>query len=411
MSYRRALPRILAPVLLACFAAPARSQTYGTVALDASLADASAQVTGVLNKNLEGGSLGYCEGPSSDGEGSIFFTEGTPNRIWKVTPSGQASIFGSGDNQGSNGTEFDPQGRLIVGQKGAVAAYTKEGTRSVLQATDNSISVNDLTIGSTGAMYYSHWGANVFFRSATGQVTQIPGFQTANGVEWIEERNKLYVAQDGPDQVWVYDVASDGKLSNGKVFVAVKEPDGITADEKGNVYVASWEEGKVFVFDTTGKSLGSITVTGSSTAQGTTGGPGGNSSNCIIGANKKLYITGDGGLYSVQLKVGPRLRPGSVGLRQGLLRVDPSSLRLSSGAFNPVTQSLAIALPVAGGRFQVRIYDARMREVWSAAAGDAGLEWNGRNAFGDILPSGRYLIMAQSVGRKALAAPVDLVRR
>lgn len=392
-------------------AASPRAQGLGTVSLNASLADAGAAVVGVLNKVPENASqyLGYCEGPSVDPQGNVFFTEGTPNRIWKVTPAGSGSVFGGSTNYSSNGTEFDAQGRLTVCQKAAIATYDAAGNRSVLVTTDASISPNDLTIGSTGAMYFSNWGNLVFHRSASGQLATIQGFSTSNGLEWVEEWNRLYVSQDGPDQVWVYDVAADGKLSNGRMFKALAEPDGMTVDEKGNLYFASWQDGKIYVYDTAGASLGSVTIKSANPGDNNQNG---NTSNCVIGADKKLYITGDGGLYSVQLKVGPRRRPGSVGLRSAF-RTDPRGLRLSSGAFNPAFQALTIAFPVPGadgGRFSVRIYDARMREVWSAPAGYAGLEWNGRGAMGGILPAGRYLILAETAGR-ALAAPVDLLRR
>jgi gluconolactonase len=394
--------------------APARAQaTYGTVALDPSLADASAKVTGVLNKHpVSNADLGFCEGPSVDAAGNIFFTEQAASvnfRILKVTSAGQASEFAAGFK--SNGTEIDPQGRLTVAQTSSIATYSAAGARTVLATVEGDVAVNDLTIGSTGAMYFSNWGQNVFHRSASGTVAKFSGYQTSNGIEWIEERNKLLLSQDGPDQVWIYDVAANGTLSNGKTFVSVPEPDGITVDEKGNIYVASYQEGKVHVFDSTAKSLGTITVTSAGAGQGTTTGQPGNVSNMVIGANKVLYITGDGGLYAVPLKVGPRLRPGTTGLREGNLRAAPGSLRLSRGSFDPAYESLAIALPAAGGRFSVRILDARRREVW-AASGTAGLEWRGRNAAGDALAPGRYLILAQSAdSRRVHAAPVGLLRR
>lgn len=389
-------------------AAPAaRAQALGTVSLPASLADAGVQVTGVLNKDPQSNAfLAFCEGPARDAQGNLFFTEQNPNRIWKVS-SGTGSVFGGNTAYTSNGTEFDPQGRLTVCQKGAIATYDAAGARTVLATLDASVSANDLTIGSTGAMYFSNWGSNVFRRSATGQVTTFSGYSTSNGIEWVEERKKLYLSQDGPDQVWVYDVADDGSLANGKMFASIPEPDGITVDELGNIYVASYNDGKINVFDTAGQPLGSVTVKNANTSDNNQNG---NTSNCVIGADRKLYITGDGGLYSVQLKVGPRRRPGTVGLRAAPGTGVPG-LRLSSGAFDPAFRPLSIALPSAMGRFSVRIYDLRMREVWSAA-GDGSVAWHGTAASGAPLPAGRYLVLADKAGTgRPSAAPVDLLRR
>jgi hypothetical protein len=107
--------------VLAVSALPILGQNLGSVSLPASLADPTAKVTAALNKNpVTGAYLVYSEGPAVDAQGNLFFAEcggdaaaAFPNRIWKVTPSGQASIFYSADN-GSNGMEFDPQGNLVV---------------------------------------------------------------------------------------------------------------------------------------------------------------------------------------------------------------------------------------------------------------------------------------------------------
>lgn len=407
MSYR--LLPTFAILAAAVFAAvpDSRAQALGTVSLHASLADAGVQVTGVLNKDPQSNAfLAFCEGPARDAQGNLFFTEQNPNRIWKVS-GGTGSVFGGNVNHTSNGTEFDPQGRLTVCQKGAIATYDAAGTRTVLATLDASISVNDVTIGSTGAMYFSNWGSQVFRRSATGQVATYGGYSTSNGIEWVEERRKLYLSQDGPDQVWVYDVADDGSLANGKVFASIPEPDGITVDELGNIYVASYNDGKIHVFDTTGQTLGTVTVKNANTADNNQNG---NTSNCVIGADKKLYITGDGGLYSVQLKVGPRRRPGTVGARAAS-GPGATGLRLSSGAFDPALRPLSIALPTAMGRLSVRILDLRMREVWSAA-GQGSVAWNGTSASGAPLPAGRYLVLADKAGTgRPSASPVDLIRR
>jgi gluconolactonase len=396
-----------ASLLLAGLAGGAQTQTvYGTVALPADLADASAQVEGVLNKNPQNTAqyLAYCEGPAVDAQGNVFFTEHVDShRIWKVVPQGQGSLFATGN--ASNGTEFDPQGRLVVGQSKALGVFDANGGRTSLSMNGNPDvkDINDLSIGSNGGIWFTnHSQGNAFYyRSPSGAVTAYAngaspmGVPVPNGIEWIEEKNQLLVCSSDDNKVYKYTVGENGALSNKSEFAAMPVPDGLTVDEKGNVYVASWSAGTVYVFDPVGKEIGTIAVKSANTSDNNQNG---NTSNCIIGANKKLYITGDGGLYSVQLKVGPRLRPGSVGLRQGLQHVDPAGLRLSSGAFNPMTQSLTITLPLAGCRFQVRILDASLREVWGSDA-ENRIEWLGQNYSGGLVSIGRYLIIAQAVGQ------------
>lgn len=350
--------------LLALLAGLASAQTeYGTVQLPANLADAGAKVLGVLNKNpTTNVDFGYCEGPTTDTLGNLYFSQFDPNNdlnstIWKVPPTGAATPFYS-SLEGSNGMEFDPQGRLVACQNMAVRRINANGTTTTLAADGNGLSlhrVNDLSIGSTGAMYFTNHatGNNVFFMNAAGKVTTFTGvagnnFKTPNGVEWIEEKKQVYVTMDGPAAVYRYDVNDDGSLKNEKLFASVKEPDGLTVDELGNLYIASYNDGAIMVYDSTGKSLGKVTV---KSANPSLQGPGGNASNCTIGGpdKKTLYITGNGGSYKVQLKVGSRKRPGgstSVRPRMGFapLRAPGYAEALASG---PLFNSAGRSIPSA----------------------------------------------------------------
>ena len=114
---RRAFAFLALPALCASLCAPARAQaTYGTVALDPSLADASAKVTGVLNKHpVSNADLGFCEGHSVDAAGKVFFTEQAASvrfRLLLVASAGGGSEGGAGCK--SNGGEIDPRGGLTV---------------------------------------------------------------------------------------------------------------------------------------------------------------------------------------------------------------------------------------------------------------------------------------------------------
>ncbi len=304
----------------------ASAQDYGSYTGDAAIAEAGTQVQLVTNKSTKrsSGILGYSEGPAVDAEGNLYFTEdqdGSGN-IWKVGADGKNVNFFSGPSL-PNGMEFDPQGRLIVCEKVGVSAFNSAGIRTPLAmnpALEGDKRINDVTIASTGAMFFTNWdGNNVFYRSPDGAVKKYSGYRTSNGIEWAEESKILYLSQDGPDSVYRYEVNADGTLKNEKRFAAVNEPDGMTLDEKGNLYVASWMDGKIQVFDSTGKSLGSIEIKKSAGTD--TDGPNGNTSNCVFGGadNKTLFITGDGGAYKIPLKIAGRKRPGSTRLRHGLM--------------------------------------------------------------------------------------------
>ncbi|HLP43190.1 MAG TPA: SMP-30/gluconolactonase/LRE family protein [Fibrobacteria bacterium] len=394
-------------------------QNFGTVELPTSIADAGTQVVAVFNKNPSNNAyLGYGEGPAVDAQGNLFFSEHvSSHRIWKVTPQGTGTIFAT-DNK-SNGIEFDPQGRMIVAQNGALGAFDKDGKRTTLPMTGSPASgeFNDLSIGSNGGIFFTNYSGNTFFyRNPSGAVTSYVssgnplGVNVPNGIEWVEEKNLLLVCSSTDHKVYRFDVTSAGVVSNKREFssITVRNADGLTVDEKGNVYVASWELGSVQVFDSTGKFMGKVTVKNANPADNNQNA---NVSNCVLGDDKNLYITGDGGAYKVQLKVGPRKRPGTVAVRGSSQWRRANEMRLSNSVFHPSRQALGISLPLIGGLYTVSIYDARMRQVWSTSSSSAGVEWRGENHQGAPLPAGNYLIMATSAGQRAATAPVVLLSR
>src|SRR5882672_9293428 len=63
----------------------------------------------------------FLEGPAVDAEGNVFFSDIAGNRIMKMDPKGQLSVFRA-DSGRTNGNCFDAQGRLIScegGEQGA----------------------------------------------------------------------------------------------------------------------------------------------------------------------------------------------------------------------------------------------------------------------------------------------------
>ncbi len=289
-----------------------------TVTLPTSIADAGATVESVH----EG--LSYSEGPAFDLNGNLFFSEDpdiNTGRIWKITPTGEKSVF-KDPSRGSNGLEFDNQGRLHICMLDSVLRIETDGKVTVLAAksgTMNLARVNDITINSTGAVFFSNLGGNtVFYRSPDGQF-KTKTVSGANGVEWIEEKSTLYIGGNNLQKCAVNN--STGEIGACAQFAGAT--DGLTFDEAGNLYRANWSAGKFYVHDSTGKELGSIAID-SKDVQGKrfSSGAMGNTSNCAFGGpdRKTLYMTGDGGCYKVQLKIAGRVRPGSTAIRSANLR-------------------------------------------------------------------------------------------
>jgi sugar lactone lactonase YvrE len=222
----------------------------------------------------------------------------------------------------SNGLEFDPQGRLVAVQNGRLTRYTQAGTvdSTLVLSGQNGVNfnqANDLSIGTNGAVYFTDLGTNVYHLS-TGRVLSVvaTGQQSANGVEWREEQNAVYVnnaVTNGLTRRFTAPAAG-GALTAPATFASpVGTPDGATFDSHGNYYTASYSTGNIVVFNAAGVQLGTIALRHASGAYDGRAGVQGNASNCAFGGpnNTILYMTGDGGLYSLQMRIPGRVRPGT----------------------------------------------------------------------------------------------------
>ncbi len=337
------------PMLWAGFLCAAQVlQAAHQVSLPASLAAPGAQVVDVHV------GLSYSEGVAVDPDGNVFFSEDPDvdnGRIWKITPQGVKSVY-KDPSRGSNGLEFDNEGRLHICMHDSLLRIEKDGKVTVLHASTPSASigrVNDLSISSTGAVFFTNLNGNtLFFRNPTGTITTRT-FSGVNGVEWIEEKSIVYVASGGLQKCKVDNAT--GVLSDCAVFAASPDgaTDGLTVDVQGTVWHANWSLGKIFVSDSTGHELGYISIDAAPVAspKRSTSGAMGNTDNCHFGGpdNKTLFITGDGGLYKVDLLVAGRNRPGwpsssssiviptgrAAGMRMGYRLADPARFLLQLG--------------------------------------------------------------------------------
>lgn len=316
---------------------PIGAQDYGYAQGDVptTIAERGAKVLPVLLKHPETGrSLGLCDGPAVDAEGNLFFSEAATHTIYKVSPAGQASVFFAGTTEFPRGMEFDPQGRLVACAKDAILRFSRTGVKEVLAASGNGIAFQDLqdvTIGSNGTLYATNYRGKTFFQvSADGRsVKAIAGLASPTGIEWIEEKNRLYVSDLDPHTTWQYDVAADGAVSNQRSYVPdIPGAFGITMDQKAQVYIAGYSQGSVHLYSTPMKDpfLGHILVKGSPT-------PAGNNTNQAFGGpdRKTLYITGNGGAFKIQLLVAGRVRP------QAPIRIFPRRVAVAGKTSIPLT--------------------------------------------------------------------------
>ena len=184
---------------------------------------------------------------------------------------------------GPNGETLDKQGRLVFTAMGSGQIVRREidGKITVLadKYEDRHLNApNDLVIRSDGSIYFTDIRANTksmdfdppegvahtgVYRIKDGKLELLVGdLDAPNGLAFSPDEKVLYVNDLRTRKVWRYDVAADGKISNGNIFIDMNSdrrpglPDGMKIDVQGNV----WDSGPggIWIVSPQGKHLGTI---------------------------------------------------------------------------------------------------------------------------------------------------------
>ncbi|WP_233221051.1 SMP-30/gluconolactonase/LRE family protein [Chlorogloea sp. CCALA 695] len=272
-------------------------------------------------EKLSGG-FKFIEGPVWDRRGFLLFSDISANTIYKWTPNGQTSIFRYPAGR-ANGNTLDLEGRLITAEQDRRLVRTEQNnTLTVLTERYGGKqlnSPNDVVVKSDGSIYFTDppYGISkekeelgfygVYRRSPNGTLILLTNEMVRpNGLAFSPDEKKLYVSDSENGHIRVFQVNSDGKLSEGRVFAQLKGPenkgvpDGMKVDVQGNVYCSGL--GGLWVLSPTGQLLGKIIVPEVVT-------------NLAWGDKdyKSLYITATGSLYRIRLNVAG-VQPGKSGL-------------------------------------------------------------------------------------------------
>lgn len=327
---------------------------FRIVKLDAAL---DAIVAPDAELELLGDRFGLTEGPvwvPDDRDGYLLFSDLISNVIYKWAPGEEISVFlersgYSGDDIthagyqtrrgrmavlliGPNGLSLDAQGRLIylATPDRTVVRLETDGTRTVLADRYDGKRFNgpnDLTIRSDGAIYVTDSvfgirdglanpmaelkfsgvyllkdGATTLLYSNADNAAGWP-----NGITLSPDERHLYM-NAGFQNILRYDVAADGTISNGKIFIAGEGSDGMKVDRLGNLYTTSGAgPGEVRITSPEGKRLGVLELpvpAGEPQTQVC-------ATNVAFGDNdsRTLYITACEHVYRIGLNV-PGVHPG-----------------------------------------------------------------------------------------------------
>lgn len=278
--------------------------------------------------------FGFTEGPLWMPEGYLLFGDLPNNVIRRWDSAGGASVvrrrtgyaaadLPPGPAMGSNGMTLDARGRLTICEPGnrRVTRVEPDGAITVLAERWGGRrlnSPNDLVYRSDGSLYFTdpphglpgedaspakELTFNGIFRLANGTLQLLDSTMARpNGLAFSPDERYLYVANADPrNKIWKrFDVAPDGSVSNGRVFLDLNgepgtAPDGLKVDREGNLYLTG--AGGLWIVSPGGRILGRIRTTFEP-------------SNAAWGGHdgRTLYLTGGVELYRIRLGI-PGIRP------------------------------------------------------------------------------------------------------
>ncbi|MCL5279306.1 MAG: SMP-30/gluconolactonase/LRE family protein [Planctomycetes bacterium] len=247
----------------------------------------------------------FTEGPAGDAVGNVYFSDIPSNRIIKWSLDGTPHVF-LDNSGGANGLYFDKDGNLLAcqGEARRLVSISPKGEITVLADKYRGKkfnSPNDLWVDPRGGVYFSdprygkregmeQAGEYVFYLTPDHRtiVRVISDMVRPNGLIGTPDGTTLYVADAGAGKTYSYQISPTGTLGKKQLF-ASEGSDGMTIDNKGNVYLTSQV---VAIYNKDGKKIEEIQVP-EQPANVTFAGE----------DNSTLFITARTSLYSVEMQV------------------------------------------------------------------------------------------------------------
>lgn len=258
---------------------------------------------------LAGNGFKFTEGPAVNSIGQVYFSDQPNDKIHIWDEEAGISLYLEGTER-SNGMYFNSKGQLVTcadknNQLGYFDAQKKFNLIHEKFEEKHLNAPNDLWITPIDEIYFTDpyyhrkwWSKDhseiqdtrgVYYLNSKRKITRvIDDFKKPNGIIGTPDGKTLYVADIEEDKTWKYTIKKNGELSN-KTFFATHGSDGMTIDNRGNVYLTS---GKIWVYSSNGELIKEIETPEKP-------------ANICFGGKKRniLFITARTSVYTLKMKV------------------------------------------------------------------------------------------------------------
>ncbi len=273
------------------------------------------EVNGQKKWHLIAENFKFPEGPAWDSQKNILYVSNCyGDYLAKIVHGKVDTLVKKSDSTISttNGLFVDFEGNILACDfgRGALLKISQNGVVDILSSGYKGKPFNrpnDLVLIANGNIYFSDpksYGSDkpdgrVFYLDTkTGEIKPVANnLAFPNGINISPLDGKLYVSESAKNRVIRFTINADNTLSGKEVFIELPggDPDGLEFDIKGNLYVAHFGTGMVFIISPEGKILRKIKT------------PGKKPSNLEFGGKelKTLYLTEDetNSVYKTEMNI------------------------------------------------------------------------------------------------------------
>lgn len=230
---------------------------------------------------LIGSGFNFPEGPAWDANGNLYVSNCYGSWIAKIHGGLIDTLAFASDStfKNTNGLYVAENGNIYACDfgSGAILKMDTSGMVDVLLSGYNGNSFNrpnDIIVLKSGDIYFTDPksygkkqldGRLFFYNTGTKQLNlAADSLAFPNGLAISPIDNKLYVCESAKNQVARFEIRENGVLKKKVKFIELPggDPDGIDFDIRGNLYVAHFGSGTVFVISPTGKIIEKIKTPG-----------------------------------------------------------------------------------------------------------------------------------------------------
>lgn len=248
---------------------------------------------------LHTGSLNFPEGPAWDGKDALYVSSCKGEFIERLNVNGGSVTALESDKyrglwQRTNGLAFGPEGALYAcewAEAGGAILRLQDGEPPEVLARLNEDGEklnrpNDLAFGPDGTLYFTDPNGydatnpdgsiyRLDLETRTLRRATEERFSFPNGIAFTPQGHHLILAESAKNRLLRFAVFPDGSLGEARVVAELPggDPDGMAFDADGNLYVAHFGGGHVWVFGPDMQLREKIATPGSKPSNVEFGGP------------------------------------------------------------------------------------------------------------------------------------------